>query len=152
MPSINFNLDDVKPLLSSLGLGQAPNSSAPPVDQMNIPPMMPPVPPPPTPAVAGFKEWASDPANQQKVANGITLPGQPLLPTNVPPASPMSPSAPTQLGSGVPLDPSAGRINLTPPQRDMSWLTPPCWQHCRGEYGCVSCVPKLTGRCIRPLS
>jgi len=103
MPSINFNLDDVKPLLSTLGLGQSPSTTAPAVNDLPTPPM----PQPPTPAAAGFKEWASDPQNQQKVADGITNPGTPLLPANIPPGSPMA--------------------NIAPPpqQKPMAFLKPP---------------------------
>lgn len=79
MASVNFDLSDIKPLIQKLGLGQAPDAAKP-VDQLPPPPMQPPQ---PTPAVAGFSEWSADPQNQQKVAHGITPPGQPIIPSDV---------------------------------------------------------------------
>lgn len=106
MADINLNLDGIKPLLSSLGLGQAP----PPPPKMDaLPP--PPMQMPPTPAAAGFSEWAGDPQNQKKVSAGITLPGTPL-----------APFTPT-LGVGMPPSPNAP--NIMPPQRDTSFMMPP---------------------------
>lgn len=107
MADINLNLDDIKPLLSSLGLGQAP----PPPPKMDaLPP--PPMQMPPTPAAAGFSEWAGDPQNQKKVSDGITSPGTPLT----------QPFTPT-LGVGMPPSPNAP--NIMPPQRDTSFMMPP---------------------------
>src|SRR5271170_3972156 len=100
MPSVNFDLSDIKPLLSTLGLGQAPTPPAP-INNRPIQPLQ----LPPTPAAAGFTEWASDPQNAKKVTSGITQLGQPLLPPAQPP-----------LGSNVPLDPNSSR-NIMPPQR-----------------------------------
>jgi hypothetical protein len=116
MPSINFNLADVKPFAQALGLGQAPNVAAPPVDALPTPPM----PLPPVPAVAGFGAWVSDPATQNKIASGITLRGTPLIP---PPSSPPAP-----LPSGGPnyayLSPPAGGGSAAPPD-PYSYLSPP---------------------------
>jgi len=116
MAKIDFSLDDVKPLLSAVGLGQDPTPAPKDVSQITPPPM-PPGPPPPTPAVAGFKAWAGDPQNQQKIADGITAPGTPLLPSNIPAASPM--------GANVPVDPTSANAPIMPPQPNTAFLTPP---------------------------
>lgn len=107
MASLNFDINDVKPLLSSLGLGQAP---PPPPDTSQITP--PPMPKGPTPAAAGFGEWAADPQNQQKVLDGVTPPGKPLLP-------------PPNLGANVPLAPGAGQMAAVNPPAQPNFLTPP---------------------------
>ena len=111
MPSVNFDLSDIKPLLSTLGLGQAP----PPPTPINNRPIQP-LQLPPTPAAAGFTEWAGDPKNQQPVADAIVAPGTPLL-------SGASTASQPPLGSNVPLD---SRFNIMPPQRaPMAFLNPP---------------------------
>jgi hypothetical protein len=113
MPSIKFDMSDVQPFASALGLGQAPAKTAPPVNQLPVPPM----PPPPPPAAAGFTEWASDPRTAKKINDGIVLPGTPLLSSR--------PFTPT-LGVGMP--PSPNTPNIMPPQRDTSFIAPPGWQ------------------------
>lgn len=89
MADLNLDLSGIKPLLGQLGLGQAPASSAPPVDKLPVPPM----PAPLTPPQAGYTAWSADPTHQQTIANSLTMPGTPITPPNVPPASPLS-SAP----------------------------------------------------------
>ena len=117
MPTVNFDLSDIKPLISSLGLGQAPPT---PPNMSQLPP--PPMQPAPTPAAAGFSEWAGDPQNRSKVADGIVQPGTPLFPA---PAASPSP-APGGLGANIPIDPSASRFSIMPPQRaPMAFLNPP---------------------------
>jgi hypothetical protein len=125
MPSVKFDMSDIKPLLGTLGLGQAPPPPAP-INNRPIQPLQ----LPPTPAQAGFSLWNGDPKNQQTIANSLTMPGTPITPPNVPPASPLSssptPPPPAPLGSNSPIDPNASRLNLTPPQRTpMAFLNPP---------------------------
>jgi hypothetical protein len=85
MADLNLDLSSIKPLIAQLGLGQAP----PPPPKMDALPL-PPMPPPPTPAQAGFSLWSADPKNQQTIANSLTMPGTPITPANLPPASPLS--------------------------------------------------------------
>lgn len=104
MADVSLDLSGIKPLLGQLGLGQAP-AAAPAVDQRPTPPM----PPPPTPAQAGFTAYSSDPRNQQTIANSLTMPGTPITPPNVPPASPLSgdPTPPPAAPSLKPFNPMA---------------------------------------------
>lgn len=78
--ALTLKLDDIKPLLSAVGLGDAPNATPKPVDTVTPPPMAPPGPPAPTPAAAGFMDWKSDPQNQQKITSGMTPPNTPIIP------------------------------------------------------------------------
>jgi hypothetical protein len=98
MASVNFDIKDVKPFLSSLGLGEVPDLTPRNLNKITPPPM---APPPPTPAAAGFTDWKSDPANQQKVVSGIIPPNEPMIP------------------------PSAQMAFLNPPQRQYASLNPP---------------------------
>jgi hypothetical protein len=100
---LSIKLDDIKPLLGAVGLGQDPTPA--PKDVSNIP--APPMPPPPTPAQAGFSLWNADPKNQQIIANSLTMPGTPITPPNTPPASPLS-SSPT------PPPPDPGKPQFAP--------------------------------------
>ena len=122
MPSINFTADDIKPLLSTLGLGDAKPSSGPGDPSAAQPPIpfisAPPGPPPPTPAAAGFGPWLADPQNQQKVADGITVPGEPLMPQSVPPGSPLGSNMPPPQGGNM------ASVN-PPPARQFAALSPP---------------------------
>ena len=119
MATISFNPRDVKPLLSSLGLDQAPDTTKPDVSQLPPPPM----PPPRTPAQAGFDAWNGDPQNQAKVLKAITTPGQPIVPAPPPPVSgslyagatppPLSSAKPLPGGNLSAYSPAAGPS--TPP-------------------------------------
>lgn len=87
MATLQFDPKDILPLLG-LGDGQKkkdPAAAAPAPDA--IPPTVaapqPPPTPMPTPAQAGFTPWATDPATVKKIADGITAPGQPLIPPSV---------------------------------------------------------------------
>jgi hypothetical protein len=102
--ALTLKLDDIKPLLSSVGLGEAPPPAR---DMSQIAP--PPMPKGPTPAVAGFGEWAADPQNQQKIAEGITPKGTSLLPPTAPPPDPRF----------------ANMASAAPPARDTSFMAPP---------------------------
>jgi hypothetical protein len=109
MANLSFDPKEIAPLLQKMGLGQAPDTTppAPATPQMTQTPdlgqapssarpavdAMPPPPLPPTPAQAGFNEWSADPKNQKMVADGITQPGQPLVP----------PAAAAQFGGVAPL-------------------------------------------------
>lgn len=129
MADISVNLDNIKPLLSSLGLGQAP-PAPPKVDQLPTPAMTP-GPPPPTPAVAGFSQWMADPRTQEKVASGITLPGTALMPAPAPMASVNPPqqqyaamnppgAAPASSGPPAPTPPPTGSpAALSVPQQNL---------------------------------
>jgi hypothetical protein len=110
MPSINFDLNDVKPLAQALGLGQAPNTTAPPVNALPTPPM----PLPPVPAQAGFSQWIADPKTQNKIADGIVVRGTPLF---APPAPPVAAAQPTASNLMPP--------GWTPPRPPGSNLMPP---------------------------
>src|SRR6266851_4717697 len=103
MAGLNIDLSGIKPLLSSLGLGEAPRKVAPPVNQLPPPAM----PPPPTPAAAGFSEWSGDPKNQEKVLSSFTPAGTPM---------PLSSPNPQQNGP---------MAFLNPPQRQYASLNPP---------------------------
>src|SRR6266705_109855 len=109
--ALTLKLDDIKPLLGAVGLGQDPTPAPKPVNAIPPPPMQ----MPPTPAAAGFSEWASDPQNAKKVSDGITQPGTPLLPPTPPPAP---------LGANMPPPPQMASAN-PPPGKDMTFLTPP---------------------------
>ena len=132
MPSLDFNLKDVLPLLSSLGIGGGDKGDAPTEDakpSTATVPAMPPSPPPPVPAAAGFGDWAADPQNAKKVADGLTAPGTPLLPpAPVPPMIAAPPPAPSDTGlvktapSRVLTDPS---VLTPPPGRQFASLNPP---------------------------
>jgi hypothetical protein len=119
MPSVNFDMSDIKPLLGTLGLGQAPPPPAP-INNRPIQPL------PPTPAQAGFSLWNGDPKNQQTIANSLTMPGTPITPANVPPASPLSssptPPPPAPPGSNF-LSPPA-TTSLQPYQGSLPQLSP----------------------------
>src|SRR6266851_1568121 len=106
---LTLKLDDIKPLLSAVGLGEAPNATPKPVDTITPPPMVPPGPPPPTPAAAGFGEWKSDPQNQQKITSGMTPPNTPIISPNAPPPDPQY----------------ANMASVQPPQRQFASLNPP---------------------------
>lgn len=108
MANLDFSLDDIKPLLSAVGLGQDPTPAPKPVNTQPPPPLQ----LPPTPAAAGFSEWAGDPQNLSKVATGMTTPGQPILPP--PPA----------LGANVPLPPNLPSV-APPQQPSPAFLNPP---------------------------
>lgn len=108
--ALTLKLDDIKPLLGAVGLGQDPTPAPKPVNAIPPPPLQ----MPPTPAAAGFSEWAGDPQNAKKVTDGITQPGTPLLPP--PPAPP--------LGANMPPPPQMASAN-PPPGKDMSFLAPP---------------------------
>lgn len=129
MPSLKFDMNDVKPLLGSLGLGQPPDATLP--DTSKIAPPPPPT-PAPTPAAAGFSEWKTDPANQQKVISGITPPNTPIIPdsakmaflnppqkqfasSNPPnmPAAPVEPIAPPASTALLPYQPTKGTAPTT---------------------------------------
>lgn len=116
MADLKVDLSGVKPLLQTLGLGQAPDAA--PKNMSAQPP--PPMQMPPVPAGAGFSEWASDPQTQQKIASGITAPGTPLLP-------PQNPASPPALGANVPLPPdAAGLASVNPPKpAPMAFMNPP---------------------------
>ena len=115
MANVSFDMSDIKPLLSAVGLGQDPTPAPKPINSQPPPPLQ----LPPTPAAAGFTEWASDPQNAKKVTDGITPPGAPLLPPP-PPATP-------PLGANVPLPPGAGQMaSVNPPQQPSpAFLNPP---------------------------
>ncbi|MCU1247097.1 MAG: hypothetical protein JWQ49_126 [Edaphobacter sp.] len=104
--AISLDVADIKPLLGTFGLGQAPSSKLPDVSNLPARPM--PLPPKPTPAQAGFSAYAADPLNQQRVMNSITPPGQPIIPetTAAPTPPPMAavtpPSAPPSNNALVP--------------------------------------------------
>lgn len=129
MPSINFNLNDVKPLASVLGLGEAPSTADPIANgAIQTPPMQPPPPPQPTPAQAGFLPWVSDPATQKKISDGITPPGMSLLPPapNAAPGANLMPPAsagyqvPPTAGSGAPAPAQDQAPQLYSPQMPSS--------------------------------
>lgn len=136
MADISINLDNVKPLLSSLGLGQAP-PAPPKVDQLPAP-AMPPAPPPPTPAIAGFSQWMADPRTQQKVASGVTLPGTPLMPAPAPmaavnppqqqyaalnpPGAPPAPASPAAPAATLAASPAPLQRNLQADQNELRRL------------------------------
>ena len=123
MPSIDFDLKDVKPLLSSLGLGQAPDTTVPKMDALPPPPLPPP--PPRTPAQAGFDAWNGDPQNQATVLKAVTAPGQPIIPAPPPPppgslyagaaSSPPLSSVKPLPGLSLPASSSAPNPSTTPP-------------------------------------
>lgn len=121
--ALTLKLDDIKPLLGAVGLGEDPTPAPKPVN--NIPP--PPMQLPPTPAAAGFTEWASDPQNAKKVSDGITQPGTPLLPPVQPPQ--MASVTPPNIAppGGVTPTPTP---NIAPPtmQQDMA-ANPGQYQH-----------------------
>jgi hypothetical protein len=75
MATLNFDSKDILPLLG----GQKPAPVPAPDAQPPIPFVAPPV-KLPVPAQAGFGPWINDPATQKKITDGITLPGQPLVP------------------------------------------------------------------------
>jgi hypothetical protein len=80
MPSVDFSLKDIKPFAGLLGLGQAPETKG--SDVSNMPT------PQPVPAQAGFSAFSTDPQRQEQIRNTLTMPGQPIIPPNVPPPTP----------------------------------------------------------------
>lgn len=132
MANLSFDPKEIAPFLQKMGLGQAPDTSAP---DPATPPMtqgpgapMPQVdalpPPQPTPAQAGFDAWSADPQNQKKVAGAITAPGQPLVPQAAAAqfggVAPLN-GAQTPPAAPAPTDPSAAaQSRLTADQTELN--------------------------------
>jgi hypothetical protein len=109
MASLQFSPQDIIPLVQKLGLGNSPVQTEPNAmdadhSQQGPLPPAPPPPLPPTPAGAGFNAWAADPKNQEKIAGGITAPGQPLV----------SPTTAAQFGSVAPMAAPAAAAPAAP--------------------------------------
>jgi hypothetical protein len=127
--AISLDVSDIKPLLGTFGLGQAPSAKLPDLQNMPVPPLQPPPPPPPTPAQAGFDAYSQDPANIAKVMNSLTAPGQSIIPDSI--AAPTVPSGilPTNIPSSVaaPYLPAQASSAVRPPSAPapLAAVTPP---------------------------